>query len=61
MLTNWGNEPESELLPTRGLSFTIKGLTGFTVEFKKDSFGQVTEMVLYEPNRTFVAKKSNSQ
>lgn len=61
VLENWGSRLESELLPTRGLSFTIKGLTGFTVEFKKDASGQVTEMVLFEPNSTFVAKKSNPQ
>ncbi len=61
VLENWAGQPESELLPTRGLSFTIRGLTGFTVEFKKDASGQVTEMVLYEPNSAFVAKKSNPQ
>ena len=60
-LTNWGRRPEHELLPTRDLSFEIKGLTGFTVEFKKDASDQVTEMVLYQPDGTFVAKKSSSR
>jgi len=68
VLTNWGAgqlaivaQREYELRPTRGLSFEIKGLTGFTVEFKKDHSNQVTEMVFYEPNRVLVAKKSNSR
>jgi CubicO group peptidase (beta-lactamase class C family) len=68
VLTNWGAgqlaifaQREYELLPTRGLSFEIKGLTGFTVEFKKDHSNQVTEMVFYEPNRVLVAKKSSSR
>ncbi len=61
VLTNWGAQPEYELLPTRGLSFEIKGLTGFAVEFKKNVSDSVTEMVLYEPDRTLVAKKSSSR
>jgi len=48
---------EYELVPTRGLAFDIKGLTGFSVEFKKDSSGAVAELVFYQPNGTFVAKR----
>ena len=68
VLTNLGRpggaivaQREYEILPTRGLSFEIKALTGFTVEFKKGQPNQVTEMVLYEPNRTLVAKKRSSR
>lgn len=50
-------QPEYELVPTRGFSFDIKGLTGFSVEFKKDASGAVTEVVFYQPDGTFVAKK----
>ncbi|MFQ5817621.1 MAG: serine hydrolase [Terriglobia bacterium] len=50
-------QPTYELAPTRGTSFDIKGLTGFSVEFKKDAAGAVSELVFYQPNGTFVAKK----
>lgn len=50
-------QPPYELVPTRGLSFDLKGLTGFSVEFKKDAAGAVTEAVFYQPNGTFVAQR----
>lgn len=50
-------QPTYELVPTRGTSFDIKGLPGYSVEFKKDASGAVTEVVFYQPNGTFVAKK----
>jgi CubicO group peptidase (beta-lactamase class C family) len=68
VLTNWGAgrlailaQREYELQLIRGFSFEIQGLTGFTVEFKKDHSNQITEMVFYEPNRALVAKKSSSR
>ena len=50
-------QPPYELVPTRGLSFDLKGLTGFSIEFKKDAAGAVTEAVFYQPNGTFVAQR----
>jgi hypothetical protein len=50
-------QPTYELVPTRGTSFDLKGLNGFSVEFKKDASGKVTEMVSYQPNGTLVAKR----
>jgi len=50
-------QPPYELVPQRGLRFELKGITGFSVEFKKDPGGRVTEMVSYQPNGTFVAKR----
>ena len=44
-------QPTYELVPTRGTSFDLKGMTGFSVEFKGD------ELVFYQPNGTFVAKR----
>ncbi len=46
-----------ELVPTRGTSFDLKGLRGFSVQFTRDEAGVVTELVLYQPNGTFVAKR----
>lgn len=50
-------QPPYELVPLRGLRFELKGLRGFSVEFKKDAAGTVTELVSYQPNGTFVAKR----
>jgi len=50
-------QPIYELVPTKGLSFDIKGLPGFSVEFKKDDAGNIVEAVFYQPNGTFVAKR----
>jgi CubicO group peptidase (beta-lactamase class C family) len=36
-------QPEAELIPTRGTTFQISGHPGFTIEFKRDANGQVTE------------------
>ena len=50
-------QPPCELVPLRGLRFELKGLTGFSVESKKDEAGMVTELVSYQPNGAFVAKR----
>ncbi|MFQ5926567.1 MAG: serine hydrolase [Terriglobia bacterium] len=50
-------QPTYELVPLRGTSFGLKGLSGFSLEFKQDAAGAVTEAVFYQPNGTFVAKK----
>jgi CubicO group peptidase (beta-lactamase class C family) len=50
-------QPSYELVPTRGTSFDLKSLTGYSLEFRQDESGAVTELVLYQPNGTFVAKR----
>ena len=50
-------QPRYELVPRRGMTFDIKGLSGFSIEFKKDESGAVREAVFYQPDGTFVAKK----
>jgi hypothetical protein len=50
-------QPTYELIPARGLSFDLKGVPGFSVEFKKDAAGKVIEAVFFQPNGTFVAKR----
>ena len=50
-------QPAYELIPSRGLAFTLKGLNGFTAEFKKDAAGKVTEMVFTGPGGSRTAKK----
>lgn len=50
-------QPAYELVPTGGLKFLIKGLTGYSVEFKKSDTGAVDQLVFYQPNGTFAAKR----
>ncbi len=51
------DQPEFELVPFRGTEFHLKGLEGFSVEFKLDASGNVSEAVVHQPNGTFTAKK----
>jgi CubicO group peptidase (beta-lactamase class C family) len=50
------SQPEYELVPMRGLSFDIKGMCGFSVEFHKDASGKVVEATFDQPNGVFHAK-----
>jgi CubicO group peptidase (beta-lactamase class C family) len=50
-------QPQYELVPTKGLSFDVKGLTGFSVDFQKDAFGKISEAAFNQPNGVFRAKR----
>jgi len=50
-------QPKYELVPRRGMAFDVKGLSGFSIEFKKDESGAVVEAIFYQPDGTFVAKR----
>jgi CubicO group peptidase (beta-lactamase class C family) len=50
-------QPEYELVPYRGTEFNLKGVEGYSVEFKQDAAGAVTEALVHQPNGTFPAKK----
>ncbi len=50
-------QPTYELVPTRGTSFELKGLSGYSLEFKRNDSDAVGELVLYQPNGTFVATR----
>jgi hypothetical protein len=41
----------------KGTEFNLKGLQGYSVVFKTDAAGIVTEAVFHQPNGTFTAKK----
>lgn len=43
--------------PYQGTTFNLKGLTGFSIEFKRDSSGKVTEAVITQPGATLTAKR----
>jgi CubicO group peptidase (beta-lactamase class C family) len=48
-------QPPYELKPVSGTRFEVPGLTGYNVEFRKDS----GELIFYQPNGTYVAKRVN--
>jgi hypothetical protein len=50
-------QTDLELLPKRGTTFDVKGLAGFSIEFKKDASGKVTEAVFTQPDNVTVIKK----
>lgn len=50
-------QPERALVPVRGMTFDLQGLSGFSLEFKKDASGAVTEFVSYQPGGTYVARR----
>jgi hypothetical protein len=50
-------QPQYELVPAKGLSFNVKGLPGFSVEFQKDASGKISEAVFNQPNGVFRAAR----
>jgi CubicO group peptidase (beta-lactamase class C family) len=50
-------QPKYVLIPRRGMAFDLEGLSGFSIEFKKDATGKVSEAVMYQPDTTFVMKR----
>jgi hypothetical protein len=50
-------QPDYELEPYKGAVFQFKGLTGFSLEFKKNATGAVTEVVVTQPYGVVTAKK----
>jgi hypothetical protein len=50
-------QPDYELEPYKGTEFQIKGLASFSLEFKKDASGAVTEVVVTQPYGTMIARK----
>lgn len=50
-------QPVYELVPYRGTEFNLKGMQGYSVEFKMDAAGRVIEAVFHQPNGVFTAKR----
>ena len=49
--------PERELLPRRGTTFSLKGLGGYSIEFKRDASGKFTEAAFYTPDTVLIIKR----
>ena len=50
-------QPTYTLVRQKDLKFAIGGLSGFSVEFHKEPSGQVNELIFYQPDGTFIAKR----
>jgi len=50
-------QQEFELVPYKGTEFNLKGLAGFSVEFKLDETGQSVEAIFKQPGATTSFKK----
>ena len=56
MLTVPG-QPDYELVHSKGYEFDLKGLKGFSIEFKLGESGPASEVVFTQPNGVFTAKR----
>jgi CubicO group peptidase (beta-lactamase class C family) len=52
------SQPTSRLLPYQARTFAIAGLAGFRVEFRRGPEGVVGELIFYQPNGTFAARRA---
>jgi CubicO group peptidase (beta-lactamase class C family) len=50
-------QPTYGLVPTQGSAFDLEGASGYSIEFREGATGEIEEMVLHQPNGTFVATK----
>jgi CubicO group peptidase (beta-lactamase class C family) len=50
-------QPVYDLVPTKGLTFNVKNLPNFSVEFHKEESGKVSEAVFHQPDGVFHAKR----
>ncbi len=57
LLVSIPGQPDYELTPYKGTQFEIKDLSGFSVEFKGDKAGAVTEVVVNQMGAVFTAQK----
>lgn len=51
------DQPQCELVLTKGLLFEVKGLPGSSIEFQRDASGKVSEAVFNRPNGVYHAKR----
>ena len=49
--------PERELIPRRGTTFDLKGLEGYSIEFKRDANGKFSEAAFYTPDTVSIIKR----
>jgi hypothetical protein len=57
LVLNVPGQPEYELVPIENNKFSIKSLSGFTIQFNVNDKNDVVEMMSIQPNGTFKAPK----
>ena len=50
-------QPVYELVPAQGLEFELKGMTGFSCQFKQNADGKVDGLQFNQPNGVFTAER----
>ena len=50
-------QPVYELVPYKGTEFNVKGLSGFSLEFKQEKDKKVSAVIFKQPNGIFTAIK----
>lgn len=58
LLLSLPGQPAYALEPRRGTEFRLAGLSGFSVEFKADASGAVTEAILTQPDGAYTARRT---
>ncbi|HAT46203.1 MAG TPA: serine hydrolase [Ktedonobacter sp.] len=53
-------QPELELVPYKGTIFHVNGLSGYSIEFKRDDTGGVTEAIVEQPFGVVTATKKTA-
>jgi hypothetical protein len=48
---------ERELIPYRDMEFTLNGLTGYSLEFKREADGSINEAILIQPGMVLNLRK----
>ena len=54
-------QPNYELIPSKGTTFTMKGLSGFSIEFTRAEGDAEMQAIVTQPGGVFTAKKQGNQ
>lgn len=57
LMAKISSQPDYELVPVSESNFNVKGVSGFSVLFKKDNKGNVTECIISQPGGNVTAKR----
>ncbi|MCK4823678.1 serine hydrolase, partial [bacterium] len=60
LTANFQGQPEYVLLPYQGTEFNLKGLSGFSIEFKQNDDGEYSDAIVTQPGMVFTATKQNT-
>jgi CubicO group peptidase (beta-lactamase class C family) len=61
LLASVPGQPDYELVPYKDLEFTLKGLSGFSIAFRRDASGAVVAARITQPNGVFTATRKTNE